>query len=338
MKSLLIIVCTLLLTGCTNAQPTINSTVLKITGNLLPSIQHITDMKMSGDTLLFVYENEEGYGQRCLRRAIVNPIDTTLTVSQDLGKRDDGYYISYMPYPFISSTGTIQVINQEDSEIYTIKNDTAFVKTTQYLMDHHFTLPFPLSQYVQDVFMMSPEKYTFIGREPNGGRQFAITSDLTSSTIDTIRQINVTPELQTWMPNTGEMTYTRKHNRFAFAYKFHPIVEIFDIEGHLINTVRIGDDTFDTKTLDEADFDEQNILHTVDVTSTMDYIYLLHWGYKYSEASIITPTIYKLDWNGKILAHYTAIPKPLYRIAVLDDTSLIGWNGKEFLIFIINDQ
>lgn len=322
----------LFMSGCTNAQSTTATATLKISGVPLPAIRHVTDMKVSGDTLLFVFECEDGYGQRLLRRAIIDNSDNTIKISPDMGKRDDGYYASYMPYPFISDNGAIHVVGQDDSEIFTVENDTAFVRTRQYLMDSNSTVPFPLSQYVRDVYMTNPDRYVFIGREPNGGRQYAMTADLTTSKIDTIRQINISPELQTWMPNAGEMVYSDKHNRLAFAYKLHPVVEIFDTDGKTIKSVNIGEYTFDPNTLEEADFEPLNILHTVDVTYSPDYIYALHWSCKYSDATNLAPAIYKIDWNGKVIDRYFNMPYPLYRIAALDDTRLIGWNGKVFVL------
>lgn len=292
-------------------------------------------MKMSSDTLFFVYEGENGYGQRLLRRAIVDVESHTLRVSPDMGKRADGYYASYMPYPFISDKGAIHVVGQDDCEIFTVENDTAFVRTRQYLMDGNSTVPFPLSQYVQDVYMTNPYRCVFIGREPNGGRQYAMTADLTTSKIDTIRQIIISPEFQTWMPNTGEMAYSRKHNALAFAYKLHPFIEIFDTEGNIIDFVRIGEDTFNPATLDEADFEALNSLHTVDVTYTPDYIYALYWGFKYADSRESKPSIIKLDWVGNIIVRYSNLTGPLYRIAAKDDSTLIGWDGKEFVLITL---
>ena len=332
MKILLIMALSLFISGCANAHSTTTTTKLKISGEPLPAIRHITDMKISGDTLLFVFECEDGYGQRLLRRAIIDSANNTISISPDMGKREDGYYASYMPYPFISDNGAIHIVGQDDCELFTVENDTAFVITRQYLMDGNSIVPFPLSQSVQDVYMTNPDRYVFIGREPNGGRQYAMTADLTTSKIDTIRQINISSELQTWMPNTGEMVYSGKHNRLAFAYKLHPVIEIFSTDGKLIETVRIGEDTFDPKTLEEVDFEDINILHTVDLTCTSNYIYALHWSCRYSDASELAPTIYKIDWQGKVIDRYFNVPYPIYRIAALDDTRLIGWNGKSFVL------
>lgn len=333
MKILSIIALSLfIMSGCANAQSTITTTKLKISGEPLPAIRHVTDMKVSGDTLLFVFECENGYGQRFLRRAIIDRANNTIKISPDMGKREGGYYDSYMPYPFISDKGAIQVVGQDDCEIFTVENDTAFVRTRQYLMDSNSTVPFPLSQYVQDVFMTAPDKYVFIGREPNGGRQYAMKTDLTTAKIDTIRQINISPELQAWMPNAGEMAYSGKVKSVAFAYKFHPFIEIFDIDGNIIDFERIGDDTFNPKTLDEADFDELNILHTVDVTYTLDYIYALYWGFRYADSQQSKLTIIKLDWVGNIISRYSDLQGPLYHIAAKDDTTIIGWNGEEFVL------
>ena len=67
-------------------------------------------MKMSGDTLLFVFECEDGYGQQLLRRAVIDNSNNTISISLDMGKREDGYYTSYMPYPFISDNGALRVV------------------------------------------------------------------------------------------------------------------------------------------------------------------------------------------------------------------------------------
>ncbi len=332
MKILRIIALSLFMSGCANAQSTTTTVKLKISGEPLPAIRHITDMKISGDTLLFVFECEGGYGQRLLRRAIIDNSDNTIKISPDMGKREDGYYASYMPYPFISDNGAIHVVGQDDGEIFTVENDTAFVRTRQYLMDSNSTVPFPLSHYVQDVYMTNPDRYVFIGREPNGGRQYAMTADLATSKIDTVRQINISPELQTWMSNAGEMVYSGNHDRLAFAYRLHPVVEIFDTDGKTIKSVKVGEDVFDPNTLEEADLEAMNSLHTVDLTYTSDYIYALHWGYGYSDADKTAPAIYKIDWNGKVIDKYTNMRYPLYRIAAINDSSLIGWNGKELVL------
>lgn len=331
MKILHLLALSLFMTGCANAQSTTTTAKLKISGEPLPAIRHVTDMKVSGDTLLFVFECENGYGQRLLRRAIIDSANNTINISPDMGKREDGYYASYMPYPFISDNGAIHVVGQDDCEIFTVENDTAFVRTWQYLMNSNTTVPFPLSQYVQDVYMTKPDRYILIGREPNGGRQYAMTADLTTSKIDTIRQINISPELQSWIPNAGKMIYSNKYKRLCFAYLLHPLIEILDIDGNLIKSLRLGNDTFKPETLDEADFENFNVLHTVDLTYTSNYIYALYWGFKYAEASSTTPTVYKISWDGKIIEHYK-LSTILYRIAAFDDSSLIGWSGKGFYL------
>ena len=126
MKILHVMAFTLFMTGCANAQST-TTAKLEISGEPLPAIRHVTDMKVSGDTLLFVFECEDGYGQRLLRRAVIDSTNNTIKISPDMGKRGDGYYASYMPYPFISDNSAIRVIDQEDCEIFAVENDTTFV-------------------------------------------------------------------------------------------------------------------------------------------------------------------------------------------------------------------
>ena len=338
MKILHLLALSLFMSGCANAQSSTSTINFDILGGELPAIRHMVDMKTVGDTLLFTYESEDGYGQRLLRRAVIDSKNNALVVSPDMGKRDDGYFASYMPYPFIANDSTIRVVSQDDCEIYNIENDTAFIRSKQYLMTGNSTVPFPISQYVQDVFMTAQDKYVFIGRKPKGDRQYAMKADLTTAEIDTIRQINISPELQSWMPNAGELAFSDKNKRLAFAYKLHPIIEIFDLNGNTIKSVRIGEDTFDPKTLDEADFETLNPLHTVDLTYTPDYIYALHWNCMYSDAANLTPTIYKIGWDGKIIDRYFNIPYPLYKVAAINDTTLIGWNGKDFIKISFNDS
>lgn len=331
MKTLIIMALSLLISGCANAQSKSMCSSLDVVGTQLPAIRHMNDMKMSADTLLFVYECEGGYGQQYLRRAVVDTEKNKLSVSNDMGKREGGYYVSDMPYPFITSCGSIGVISRDNGEVYSVSNDTVFIRTKQYLLDDNFKISFPLSQYVQDVFAISPDRYVFIGREPKGGRQFAMTTDMTSSEIDTIRQVNISPDLQAWMPNAGEMAYSDKYDRLAFAYRLHPIIEIFGLDGKIIKSVRVGDDTFDVKTLCKADFEDLNTLHTVDITYTPDFIYAIYWGYKFKDSKTKTPTILKLDWKGNIIDRYTGLPASLRRIAAVNNSTLIGWDGNNFI-------
>lgn len=332
MKKILTMAHTLFMTGCAFAQSTGTTAELKMSGEPLPAIRHVTDMKASGDTLLFVYECEDGHGQRLLRRAIIDSLNKTIKISPEMGKRKDGYFASYMPYPVISDNGVINIIGQDDTEIFTIENGTSLVRTRKYLMNSNSTVPFPISHYVQDVYMSGPDKYVFIGREPGGGRQYAMTADVATSKIDTIRQIKISSELQTWMPNVGYMVYSGRYNRLAFAYKLHPVIEIFDTDGNIIKSIKLGEDTFDPLTLEEADFEDKNSLQTVDLAHTSDYIYALYWGYGYSDADKTAPTIYKIDWNGNVIDCYGANPISIYNIAALDDSRLILWNGKNFLL------
>ncbi len=73
MKTLISLTLLLMLVGCSaNAQPTSSVQTLEFTGDSLPALRHITDMKISGDTLYFVYETEDGFGQRFLRSAVID--------------------------------------------------------------------------------------------------------------------------------------------------------------------------------------------------------------------------------------------------------------------------
>ncbi len=285
----------LLLASCTaNAHVTANQP-LTLIGDRLPPIRHITDMKAVADTLWFVYETEDGFGQRFLRKAVIDQDKNTLDVGPVLGKKSDGYYMAYMPYPVHGLDGNMQVVNQEDGEIFVYENESLLTRSKKFILSNSSTLPFPLSQYVQDVSMVAPDKFVFIGREPNGGTQYALKANITTAQVDTIRRIQLSPELTSWMPNAGELAYSRLHDRLVFAYRLHPMIEIFGMDGKPVKQVRICEDTFNPATLDEADFEELNPLHIVDITTTPNFIYALHWNFKYADAEDTAPTIFKID-------------------------------------------
>lgn len=335
MKRLQLSAPALLLAACATTGQTPLLSEFDLSGAPLPQIRHVTEMKVSGDTLFFVHDSEESHGLLFLRRAFIDLADNHLDISPEIGKKDEGYYMSYMPYPFIGADAGVHVISQDDGEIYDITDDTALVRTKRYLMNGKTEAPFPLSGYVQNVFMTAPERYVFIGREPNGGRQYAMRADLKSSRIDTIRQIAISADLQTWMPNVGELVFFPKRNRLAFAYRLHPIVEVFSMDGSLLKSIRLGLDTFDRSTLNEADFEDLNPLHTVDLTNTSDYIYALYWSYRYDERATRFPSIIKFDMEGNIIERYSDIPSPLCRIAAISDSRLIGWTGNRFILITL---
>ena len=333
MKTLYLIALTVLTAVCAHAQSAIDTVRLDCTGQPLPKIQHVIEMKVLADTLFFVYESEEGFGQRILQRATIDKQNRRIVIGPEIGKRDDGYYVSYMPYPFVGADGKMHVVSQDDGGIYNLVHDSVLVRTKTYLFTAK--VPMPMSQYAQDVCSTSPNKYVFIGREPKGGSQYVLSADMTVAKMDTIRRISISPTLTAWMPNEGKMVYSGKYNRMAFAYRLHPIVEIFDTYGTLVKSVRIGEDTFNSETLNEADFEELNTLHTVDVTYTSDYIYALHWSCKYDEIQTASPILYKIDWNGEIVNQYVSESTFLYGIAALNDSLLVGWTGTEFVMLTL---
>lgn len=335
MKRLQLSAAALLLAVCAATGQTPLLSEFDLTGDPLPPVRHVTEMKASGDTLFFVHDSEESQGLLFLRRAFIDLADNHLDISPEIGKKDDGYYMSYMPYPFIGADSRFHVISQDDREIYDITDDTALVRTKRYLMNGETEVPIPLSGYIQNIFMTAPERYVFMGREPNGGRQYAMRADLKSSRIDTICQIAISADLQTWMPNVGEMVFSPKRDRLAFAYRLHPIVEVFSMDGTSLKSIRLGQDTFDRSTLNEADFEDLNPLHTVDLTNTSDYIYALYWSYRYDERATRFPSIIKFDMEGNIIERYSDIPSPLCRIAAISNSRLIGWTGNRFILITL---
>lgn len=327
MKTFGLLILFLVLTNCAGAEPSVKITKFGTSGEPPDDIRLMTDMKVSGDTLMFVYETHDGHGQLFVRRAIIDREKHNFLISSSLGKRDDGYYTSYMPYPFTGLDGTFRIVGQDDCEIYDIIGSTAIAGTRHRILDSNFSVPVQLSQHVSDVFVMAPDIYVFMAREPRGARQFVLAADIVASRIDTIRHISVSSDLQAWMPNMGKMAYSDKHKSIVFAYRLHPYIEIFGTDGKTIKSVRIGEDTFDPRTLDEADFDSLNILHTIYLTLSRNYIYVLYRASVYSEQKA---DIIKLDFEGNIIDRYR-IDTKLSSIAATGDHTLVGWDGANFL-------
>lgn len=310
-----------------SAQSSAKTESLHCEGQAFPKISHVDEMKISGDTLFMVYETEGGFCQRILRRATVDVSGHRLALGPEVGKQDDGYYASYMPYPFVGADGRMTVVGQDDGEVYNIINDSVLMRPKLSLFDGD--VPFPISRYAQDVYAASANQYIFVGREPKGGAQYAMRADMDSARIDTIRRLSASPTLPAWMPNAGELAYNPISKRLAFAYRLHPVVEIFGVDGAILKRVEVGDATFDPSTLDKADFEADNPQHFVDISATDGYIYALYWGRKFGETG--SSTIYKIDWCGNIVKRYT-IDETLSKIAVYDENILIAWDGKQMKI------
>ena len=325
-----ILICALLFASCSaNAQDVNTIQPFTVVGDSLPQIKHMTDMKITGDTLWFVYETADGFGQRFLRSAVIDSENNTLTVSEEIGRKADGHYVSYMPFPIFGYSGNIQVVNQDDGDIFCIGENGGLERTRNNIFSRDCILPIPLSQYVQDVSAVSPDSYVFIGREPNGGAQYAMKTNIATAEIDTIRKIQFSSELTSWMPNVGELACNKQFNCMAFAYRLHPVIDIFGMDGSLIRQVRVGPDTFNLQTTEEADFEELNPIHFIDISVTSRYIYALHWGCKYSEVSEISPIIYKIDWDGNIIDQLSITNNQLHKIAVSESNRIIGWDGNQ---------
>ena len=141
MKALYLIALALVSAGCVNSQPSIDTVRLDCMGQPLPKIRHIVEMKAMADTLFFVYESEEGFGQRILQRATIDKKNRRIVIGPEIGKRDDGYYVSYMPYPFVGTDGKMRVVSQDDGAIYNLVHDSVLVRTKMNL----FSAKVPMS-------------------------------------------------------------------------------------------------------------------------------------------------------------------------------------------------
>lgn len=332
MKILTISMLALTLTSCTaRGHHDAEIRQMTVAGDSLPQIRHMTEMKITGDTLWLTYETEGGFGQRFLRYAIIDIANATLRISPDLGLRPDGYYTSYMPYPAGRVDGDMLVVGQDDAMIYKAPNDTDLIPTADCILSTDFALPFPLSMHAQDVSVIGPDEYIFIGREPKGGPQYAMKSNIAVSRVDTIRSLRISPDLAPWMPNAGELAYSATRRRLASAYRLHPAIDIFSIDGKTTRQARLGPDTFVPSTLTEADFEDLNPLHFVDISATPDCIYALHWGFKASESAKSSPTIFKIGWDGQILSSIRLLPARLAKIAA-SDSIIIGWRPDAFCL------
>lgn len=322
----------LLLASCSANAYVVETQPYTLIGDSLPPIRHITEMKVAGDTLWFVYETEDGFGQRFLRRAVIDIENNTLDVGPDIGRKADRYFMAYMPYPVNGVDGKIQVVNQEDGEIFNFENDCVLTRTNTYILSGNSTLPFPISQYVQDVSSISDDNYIFIGRKPNGGEQYAMRVNITTSEIDTIRKIQPSPEVCSWIPNSGQLLYSTKHDRFAFVYLLLPIIEIFKMDGSRVARIKIGEDTFNKGTIDKADINTLNPIHHIDACQSADSMFTLYWGKFYDDAINSESSVIRVfDFKGNIINEFE-VSETLYNIAVTSDgKNIIAFNGEGFV-------
>lgn len=87
MKRLQLSAPALLLAACATTGQTPLLSEFDLTGDPLPPVRHVTEMKVSGDTLFFVHDSEESHGQLFLRRAVIDLADNHLDISPEIGKK-----------------------------------------------------------------------------------------------------------------------------------------------------------------------------------------------------------------------------------------------------------
>lgn len=332
MKQLLITSLLLLYYSAAMAS-SIQVSVTPLKADSLPDISHIIDMKAAGEKIIITYELKEGYGQRIMRDIYHDTTTNTLSFGKEYGKRDNGYYQLYMPYLIDSSDGNLQVVSQDDGELFSVGADYKLESTGRFLIGTNFNIPFPISLYLKDIQQLSTNKYIFIAREPNGGRQSIFISDIDSMAISEIRPIIANADYPTWMVNTGELAYSDKNGICAFAYRLYPKVDLFKPSGETITIHTVAEGGFDPQTVDYADMEEHNTLYFINLTQTSDYIYALYLGKKWSDINhnAGSSKIYKFNHLGEIVCTID-IPVTLHKIAALDDGQIFAWDGKKFLL------
>ena len=90
MKRLQLSAAALLLAVCAATGQTPLLSEFDLTGDPLPPVRHVTEMKASGDTLFFVHDSEESQGLLFLRRAFIDLADNHLDISPEIVKNEDG--------------------------------------------------------------------------------------------------------------------------------------------------------------------------------------------------------------------------------------------------------
>ena len=311
----------------------IQVSVTPLKADSLPDISHVIDMKATGEKIIITYELKKGYGQRIMREIYPDTTTNILSFGKEYGKRDNGYYQLYMPYLIDSPDGNFQVVSQDDGELFTVGTDYKLESTGRFLIGTNFNIPFPISLYLKDAQQLSTDRYMFIAREPNGGRQSVFISDTGSIAISEIRPIIADANYPAWMINTGELAYSDRTGICAYAYRLYPKVEFFKPSGETITIHTVAEGGFDHQTMDYADMEEHNTLYFTDLTQTPDYTYALYLGKKWSDINhdAGSSRIYKSNHLGEIVGTIE-IPVTLHNIVVLDDGQILAWNGENFLL------
>lgn len=300
-----------------------------------PDISHIVDMKAVAPGKVFIsYEAQEGRGQRILQEINSDIANGNLSFSQEYGKRDDGSYQLFMPYLINFNAEKPFVVSQDDGELFTINPNAKFAASNKHILDYNFKVPFPVSLYVQDVQMISPTDFLFVGREPNGGKHSVFLSKPDSMSITLIKSFVNDSNYSSWVINTGKLAYSSKAGLCVFAYRLYPTVEFFKPTGEIIKIQTIGQNGFDTTTLEYADLEDYNRLHFMDITQTEGFFYLLYWGKKGNEmlTSSSPSKILKFDHTGN-LQHTFILDSPIRKIAAFSDQEFIAWDGNNFIYF-----
>ncbi len=293
-------------------------------------------MKAAGDALYCVYENDGSFGQRMLGCFTINSRNRSLSYNGDFGKMPDGYWQTYMPYPFMSPAGELTVAGMDDGRVYKPGHGLSLYPGQRYLIGTGSSTSYPLSMYVSDIFQLTVDDYIYVGRQPKGGIQAALRTDCATMEITEIKPLIADQRYPSWIVNTGEMIYNSREKICAYAYRLFPKIDFFDLDGNTINSVIFAIDSFDPSTIDMADTETLNPIHFIDLTQTASHIYALYCGTTIADAMSENAgsTIYRLDSDGKVAGTYS-VGIFIRNFAAINDTTFIAWTGSQFLFIKI---
>lgn len=300
----------------------------------MPQISHIIDMKLQNDTLFLTYENHEEMGQQFLKAYLYDHNKKKLTLIKEMCRMDNGYYQSYMPGIILNPYGGLELVGKDECKIYNVDHNLYITPTHRHLTGAELKMPFALTSYVTDVSKIDSDRYVFIARKPRGGSQSAFITDFADSTVTEIKKLAYNPEYDSWIANTGKMVYNHSEKTMAFAYRLHPCIEFFYINGGLVKSLKIGTDTFMPETLEDADTENMNIIHFIDIDCSKETLFALYMGKKYNEILPSDHTLlYIFDFEGKKMKEYD-IPAVITNLATSGDgKTIISYDGNKFIMF-----
>ncbi|GHT58769.1 hypothetical protein AGMMS50239_03970 [Bacteroidia bacterium] len=247
----------------------------------------VSGMLLKEDKLVFQYDSDPPF--------VLFQLQAMSFVAQK-GKRGNGpdEFIFPRLVPTTDKNLICYILELTNRKLYTLDNHNQITCYPFKLSDSGVGSEMPLVNVGKDEFMYVESSF-------NGKSVFRTIKTNDSIYSKEIYNLNLKPDLDSWVPYIGDFAVNVSKNRMVYAYKYYKIISFMDLDANNVKTINFKQSEFDEATLHVADGLDLNVTHYFGVCGQSDYIYFIYSGRKPSETwkeETSNCYIEQYDWDG----------------------------------------